>query len=198
MRLVIHRAVIAAALLLTVIASGCAPRATGSAATAYKLPDGELTDRYIEGLDVALGDKLVFTDSKQIPSDTLYMFFSFVASRDDATSQSWYNRADDRFHIPLAAVTTTLNRYFDAVSFDPTKITTYVPATKEFVTPIFGGFGGARFVKLQKRAVVSADTIRLTADFYDGPNYAKIVSTKVYTIRVLADGYHYVSITKGD
>lgn len=125
------------------------------------------------------------------------MFFIHATLQDKLYSpEAWLSKADSKYHIPLDAVTATIGKYFSGAKFDPTKVNDYVPAGKEFVTPIFGGFGGGRFIKVRSKESVAANTIKLTADFYDSESFGKVVYTKVYTIEVGDGGYRYLSITK--
>lgn len=198
--------VLVIALLLTAV--GCQPRtpaaATDPSASWFSKTllatqtDEQLMSRYIEGLDIVFGgSELVFSDASTIPSQTLFMFFVHATLQDKLyTPDNWLNKSDSKYHIPLDAVTATIDKYFSGAKFDPTKVQGYVPASNEFVTPLFGGFGGGRFIKLRAKEAITADTVRLTADFYDGESFKNIVYTKIYTIQIGAGGYKYLSITK--
>lgn len=190
--------IIALILALSLVLGGCA--GPGSKASSLEtITDQGFIDRYIQDLDIALvgENELLFEDSAQIPSRTLYMFFAYAVTHDKLYDpQQWVNKADGRYHIPLDTVTTTISRYFKTVNFDPADVPNYVSASKEFVTPVFAGFGGGRFVRLRDKAILSKDTVRLTADFYDGEGFAKVVYSKVYTVQISGDGYKYLSITK--
>ncbi|MCB8818082.1 hypothetical protein [Desulfosporosinus shakirovi] len=106
----------------------------------------------------------------------------------------WYNKADNNFHVPVSEITDILNKYFNGINSDATKINGYNAKTKEIVTGL-QGFGGERFPKLSKKETISDNTLRVTADFYDD-TYKNVNYTKVYTICFTASGYQYLSIVK--
>lgn len=182
-------------LALAVSGAGCRPKLAGEAAKVYALSDTELIGRYIEGLDIAVGDDLLFTDPATIPSQTLLMFFCCVTDQNETVNSSrWIDQEDGQFHIPLSEIETTVRQYLgDKARLDPTQITGYDAVKREVVTPIFAGFGGARFIKLTGKEIVAKDTFSLTAGFYD-ESYKTLLCTKVYTIRVTDTGYQYLSI----
>lgn len=206
----LHRRVIALAMLTTLLlaVAGCArvpdtgvnpPSPNGQTGVLATLTDEQLIARYIEGLDIALvgNTELIFGDARIIPSQTLYMFFVHATYQDNLYSpDDWLNKTDNKYHVPLDVVSTTIDKYFDGARFDPAEVDCYVPASKEFVTPVFGGFGGGRFIKLRQKETLTADRIRLTADFYDGENFGNVVYTKIYTIQITAGGYKYLSIIR--
>lgn len=182
-------------LALAVGGAGCRPKLAGEAAKVYALSDTELIGRYIEGLDIALGDDLIFTDPATIPSQTLLTFFYCVTYQNEVIDSSrWIDQEDGLFHIPLSEIEATVRQYLgDKARLDPTQLKGYDAVKREIVTPIFAGFGGARFIKLASKEIVAKDTFSLAAGFYD-ETYKTLLCTKVYTIRVTDTGYQYLSI----
>lgn len=171
---------------------------------ALLLPDDQLVEKYTTEVDIALGDDLLFSDSKDIPSQTLLTFFCYITSNKgnpknneyaENYQQKWYNPKDNQFHIPVAEVTGIVNKYFDGINFDPKKISGYDSKTNEIIKVILSGFGGVRFPRLVGKEILSNNTLKLTVDFYD-PEYKTILYTKIYTFRFNDNGYQYLSITK--
>lgn len=180
------------------------PASTQALEQALKLPDDKLADNYCGGLDLCLGDSLLFTDAKDIPSQTLFTFFCYITSVQneyggeygpDYQDKKWYRKADDKYHVPAADIEEVLNRYFEGINFNPTQIDYYQAQTKEVVTGGLGGFGGVRFPKVTEKERINNDTLKLTIDYCDD-QYQTVFYRKVYTIRFTADTYHYLSIVK--
>jgi len=143
-------------------------------------------------------DDLLFTDAKDIPSETLFTFFRYITASkeyDENYQQKWYSAVDNKFHVPVAEVTDIVNKYFDGINFDATKVIGYDPETNYITADILSGFGGTHFPKLANKEKIFDDTLRLTVDFYD-PEYKIVYYTKVYIIRLTDAGYQYLSITK--
>jgi hypothetical protein len=200
-------------LISAILLSGCSsqslPSGNGSPAPApagvqgleqaLKLPDEELVDKYCSGLDLCLGDSLLFAEAKDISSETLFTFFCYITSspeyEENYQDKKWYNKADNNYRVPVADIEEILNRYFDGYNFDPAQIDGYQPQTKEIVSGGLGGFGGGRFPQLAQKEQLKNDTLRLTVDYYDDA-YKTVFYTKIYTIGFTADGYQYLSIKK--
>lgn len=187
-------------LILALSAVGCGTKTpspqTGILATTT---DEQLIAKYIEGLDICLvGEaELLFTSAATIPSQTLYMFFVYATLQDKLyTPNDWLSKTDGKYHIPASAVAATVAKYFNGAKLEPSSVHDYVASANEYVTTTFGGFGGGRFVQLRSKEAVSADTIKLTADFYTAADHKTIAYTKVYTIQVGSDGHKYLSIAK--
>lgn len=53
-----------------------APAMTQSLKQALKLSDAELVEKYCSGIDLVLADNLLFAQAKDIPAETLYIFFA--------------------------------------------------------------------------------------------------------------------------
>jgi len=218
MKKFIFRISVVALILSLSLLSGCTTRTNtnekgnvSSAASISKpleqallLPDDQLVEKYATEVDISLGDDLLFSDSKDIPSQTLFEFFCHITSNKENSKnneyaenyqQKWYDPKDNQFHVPVAEVTGILNKYFDGINFDPKKISGYDSKTNEIIKAILSGFGGARFPKLVNKEISSNDTLKLTVDFCD-PEYKTILYTKIYTIRFDDNGYQYLSIAK--
>lgn len=175
-----------------------APAMTQPLAQALELSDEELADNYCSGIDLALGDDLLFVQAKDIPTETLYIFFCYITSPSEGSEtiqEQWYNKADDKYHVPVADIEDVLNRHFDDYHFDPAQIRGYRPETKEIVVGGLGGFGGGRFPKLVAKEQLSDDTLKLTVDYYDD-QYTKVYYSKKYTIHFTEEGPQYLSIQK--
>ncbi len=192
--------------------SGCNKKSTPSAndvpppasvpglEQALKLPDEELLDRYCSGIDLCLGDDLLFAYAKDIPSETLFTFFCYMTSNQyvyerNYQDKKWYSKTDDKYHVPVADIEEVLNRYFDGHNFDPAQIDGYQPQAQEIVAGGLSGFGGGRFPKLVAKEQLNSDTLKLTVDYCD-PEYENVFYTKAYTLRFTAEGYQYLSIKK--
>ncbi|HHY27014.1 MAG TPA: hypothetical protein GX523_09795 [Desulfitobacterium dehalogenans] len=198
-------------LILLVIAgllSGCnnkslpsvsvSPAAAGNKGLeqALDLPDDEIVNEYCSTLDLCLGDDLLFTDAKTIPSQTLFTFFCYITNSYGSDYQNkWYIKADNNYRVPVADIKEILNRYFDGCNFDPVQIDGYLEQTNEIVIGGLSGFGGGRFPTLVKKEQLNNDTLKLKVDYYDD-QYKTVFYTKVYTIRFTANGYQYLSIIK--
>ncbi|AFM02429.1 hypothetical protein Desde_4168 [Desulfitobacterium dehalogenans ATCC 51507] len=177
-----------------------APAMAQPLAQALKLSDEELVYEYCSGIDLALADNLLFTQAKDIPTETLYIFFCYITSPSEGSEniqEQWHNKTDDKYHVPIADIENVLNRYFDGYHFDPAQIDGYQPQTKEIVIGGLGGFGGGRFPKLVSKEQLSDDTLKLTVDYYDF-DYTEVFYTKVYTIRFTEEGSQYLSIQKAE
>ncbi len=186
------------------------PAMTQPLEQALKLSDEELVNNYCAGIDLALADNLLFSQAKDIPSETLYTFFCYITSPSEGSvniQEQWYNKTDDKYHVPIADIEAVLDRYFDGYHFDPAQLIPYFaeasppqhdvyqPQTKEIVIGGLGGFGGERFPKLAAKEHLSDDTLKLTVDYYDD-QYTEVFYTKAYTIRFTEEGYQYLSIQK--
>jgi len=166
---------------------------------ALRLQEDELlVDKLCAGVDLCLGDSLLFDDGKDISSKTLFTFFCYITSSQEYGQDyqnKWENKADNNYRVPVADIKEILNRYFDGINFDPTQIDGYQAKTEEIVIGGLGGFGGGRFPKLVKKERQNNDTLKLTVDYYDD-QYKTVFYTKAYTIRFTANGYQYLSIKK--
>lgn len=168
---------------------------------ALAMSDGQLADD-LAGLDLCLCDNLLFTDAKQIPSETLYTFFNYVVSGSDIYPKNyadkWFDKSKNVYVIPAAEVEKVIGAYFEDAKFEPAKLPKvygYDPQRQVFVNEMIGGFGGGRFPKIAQKQIVSPDTLKITVDYFD-QNYKTVEYTKVYTIRYSNTGYKYLSIVK--
>ncbi|MTV50861.1 hypothetical protein GJ688_18175 [Heliobacillus mobilis] len=174
------------------------------------LIDDKFISRYIEGLDICLAadNELIFKNSEDIPSHTLYIFSIYAMEEEfNAThapshigscGDRFFDKRDKLFHIPVETIREVLDKYFEKTIFEPQKVyDLFDPVKNEFVTPIFAGFGGARNPKLSHKEQITTDTVRLTVDFHDSiePD-SDIMYTKVYTMKHTDGGWKYLSITK--
>ena len=143
--------------------------------------------------------EFTFANSKNISSETLFVFFSYITSSNEYPKNyclRWYNSKEKKFHIPVTDIIKVLNKYFDGINFNPAEIEGYNNKTKT-IDRIIDGFGGARFPKLSKKEVVSNNTLKITIDYYD-PDYKKISYTNIYIIRYTDDEYKYLSIARNN
>jgi hypothetical protein len=153
------------------------------------------TQTKYEGIDICIGN-LVFDDAKKVPSETLFTFFCYITSASgeypDGYITKWYNKKTQKYNVPVSDIDAVLNKYFDGVKFDATKIHGYNAKTKA-VESFIDGFGGGRFAKLVSRDIVSKDTLKIKVDFYDD-QYKKVEFSKTYTIKYTDTTYKYQSI----
>jgi len=165
---------------------------------ALKLPDDKLVDKFCAGVDLCLGDSLLFDNGKDISSETLFTFFCYITSSQEYGQDyqnKWENKDNNNYRVPVADIKEILNRYFDGINFDSTQINGYQAQTEEIVIGGLGGFGGGRFPELIKKEQLNNDTLKLTVDYYDD-QYKTVFYTKAYTIRFTANGYQYLAIKK--
>ena len=163
---------------------------------ALKLPDDQLVNKYCSSIDLVLGDDLLFDQAKDIPSQTLFLFFCYITDSYGPNYQErWFDKSDQKFHVPVADLQEVLNQYFDGINLVPHQIGGYQEKANEVVMDTLNGFGGGRFPKLVKKEVINHNTLILTVDYYND-SYTKINYTKTYTIRFTDDGYRYLSIKK--
>lgn len=169
---------------------------------ALDIPDQQLADK-LGNLDMCLGDSLIFTNSKDISSDTLYSFFCYITQSEDYGknySDKWYNKKEGKYHIPIKDIIDILNRYFDSVNFDPSKLPAtygYNAKMQELINNGLLGFGGVRFPKLVNKEIISDNTLKVSVDYYTDDTYKKVDYNKAYTILYSDVGYKYLSIVKG-
>lgn len=167
-------------------------------ATTNEMSDTEYIDKYIRNLDIALigENELIFDDSTEIPSNTLYKFFIYATCNDELYEpEQWFNENDKRYHIPLRVVSKTLNKYFNKLNFNPEEVYCYDTKNEEFIDEMFDGFGGARFIKLRKKEFLDNNILSITSDFYD-ENFEIKDYTKIYKIELGKNYYKYLSIEK--
>jgi len=151
-------------LIMTGLLSGCGSKSTpggnGSPAPAgaqeleqaLQLQDDELVIKYCSNLDLCLGDDLLFDKAKDISSETLFTFFCYITnSYGPDYQEKWYNKTDDKYHVPVADLEEILNSYFDGINLVPAQINGYQAKTDEIVTGGLSGFGGDRFPKLSEK-----------------------------------------------
>jgi hypothetical protein len=164
---------------------------------ALEMTDQKIADRF-GNLDICLGDNLLFTDSKDISSKTLFTFYCYITTCDEYPKdyfQKWYNKNDAEYHVPVDNIVNVLNKYFDRVNFDPKRISEYNAKHQTIDCDYINGFGGANFPKFSKKEIISNDTLKVTISYYD-PDYKSVKYSKIYTIRYTDDGYKYLSIIK--
>jgi hypothetical protein len=164
---------------------------------ALEMTDKQLTDK-LQYLDICLLDNLLFTDSHNILSATLFRFYEYITTSDEYPKdyfQKCYNKEDEKYHIPVADIVSVINKYFDGINFDPKQISKYNAKSKTIDCSFINGFGGVRFTQLSKKEIISNDTLRITVDYYDS-DYKSVKYSKIYTIRYTDDGYKYLSIVK--
>lgn len=141
-----------------------------------------------------------FESSKNISSEMLFVFFSYVTGCEGERyprnySLKWYDEKDKKFHIPVSDIVAVLDTYFNGVNFDPTKINGYNEKTNT-IDGIIDGFGGANYPKFIKEEVLSNNALRITVRYYTSDDYKSVRYTKEYTIRYTDGGYKYLSIIK--
>lgn len=173
---------------------------------ALRMTDQELVNQ-LAGLDLCVAsfdektnqsEGLTFSDSKDISSDLLFTFFSYITSSKEYPEQyylKWYNEKEQKFHVPIDDIEQVLNKYFEHVNFDSTKIGGYNEKTN-CIDRYIDGFGGANFPKLLKKDKISDDTLRITIKYYTDTDYNEIRYIKAYTIKYTDNGYKYLSIEK--
>jgi hypothetical protein len=146
------------------------------------------------------GGDFAFDNSKNISSESLFVFFSYVVQEDKDRYPGnywlkWYNKKEDKLHISVTDIIAVLNTYFNGINFDPTKIYGYNARTNT-IDRMVDGFGGVSFCKFVKKQIVSSDTLRVIIKYFTSDNYKIVRYTKEYTIKYTDTGYKYLSITK--
>jgi|AGTN01.2.fsa_nt_gi hypothetical protein len=112
------------------------------------MSDEELLN-IISAFETCLTDEneLVFDESSEIPTETLYVFFlnslGDVFSKGYEYYESKWLKDDGYFHIPVDEITEQLARYFVDFNFEPTSLSNYDPVENAVITESITGFGGA-------------------------------------------------------
>lgn len=154
--------------------------------------------RYITGLDIVMPD-LTFTDATKITAEDLFVFFRYIVDYERLFQyQDWFNKNENRYHIPVSVIEPTLKKYLNIGPINVNTLEGYDIEKNEMVTLCFAGFGGDRFPKIYKKEYLGNDTVRLTVVFYDN-TYTQVNRTKIYSIQIdPADDtrYKYLSIVQ--
>ncbi|MCW2276934.1 hypothetical protein [Heliophilum fasciatum] len=177
-------------------------RKTAFTTDLLKLIDDKFISRYIKDLDICVPE-LIFANSEDIPSQTLYTFSIYVMDMEyhfthgdiEDSGDKFLNKGDNKYHIPVKTIREVLDKYFEKTRFKPEKVYAFEPVKNEFVTPIFAGFGGDRKVELSNKEQISDDTVRLIVDFLV-PESGEIYCTKVFTMKYTSNSWKYLSVTK--
>lgn len=172
--------------------------------------DEEITqaflERYVTSLDIALTGEndLVFTDPKTLSTSTLFLFFLQTSFQEYAENNPQshgdagevYKKSDGRYHIPVQDIEELLSRYFTKdTDFCPYSLSGYNEDTQEICVSIFGGFGGARNIKLLSSKRFH-NTLTLEVGFYENSDLTKLLYCKEYVLKKENDHYQYQSIRK--
>ena len=164
------------------------------------MPKQKLADNF-SGLDLCLGESLYFTDSKNISSETLFTYFSYIVGQGDSFiyprdyDKRWFSQKDQQYHVPVADIVKVLNRYFVAVKFDPTKILGYNKKTEK-IDRLVDGFGGGRLPRMAAIKRISRDTLKITVNYMNMDDSKKIEYSVTYTVLYNDTGYKYRSIVE--
>ncbi len=167
------------------------------------LTNGSFVGRYIADLDLCLtGDaELVFNNAAEIPQRTLLNFFIFDVNEDDKNTSSpkkkeYYNKDDEKYHIPVSDIEAVIARYFEGAVFDPFELDEFDEERNMIVLSDFPESKGENAVALTEKKKLSDDTMELTVKFYANEDAASYKYTKVFVIKMDEYQVIYQSINK--
>lgn len=165
----------------------------------YKFKDDDYYTQLAENIDICfLEPELIFADASQISQKDLYLFFCFIVSSENLYNDGndWRDEANSVFRVPVSLIEPLLKKYLEIDSFDPVKAfgeekqkyegipveCGYNKDKDEYVTPVFAGFGGARFTKLLEKKYLGDNVVEITVGFYDEDHnemyYKKVLKIK--------------------
>lgn len=162
----------------------------------YSFKDDNFYASIAEGIDLCFPE-LTFTDAKQISDQNLYLLFTYYISSGNLFDKGdqWLDKKNGVFRVPVSVIEPTLKKHLLIDRFDPVKAfgterhkfdgvpveCGYFPDKGEYVTPVFAGFGGARFPKILDKEYLESNIVKFRVGFYDD-SYKQLNYEKLFTI----------------
>ncbi len=182
---------LAAALVVSLLAAGCAFGGTGQAASAQDYLDGTSDEELLAAFLPATYPTGGFDTPEDIDSNELFRFVVLVDGGE--LTDSWYDEDSQSYVIPVSDLTGVLDEYFESYQFDPAEVRygTYDESAGT-LTCLALGFGtGSSSYSLGSAEAVDDETVQVVLDEASS-NGVTIMA------KVTEDGVRFVSCHRND
>jgi hypothetical protein len=152
----------------------------------------------------APGEKTGFASASDLTSGQLTRFYVNLLAADNARLQELYDEGDGYYHVNFGEAVSFIQGYFSGAQIDPQEAAKsvagafYLAGTNELLLPGNVAYAPhAPFYQITQEAVISSDTVALTADRLS-PSGDSVENTGSLTldVKIVDGGYRFLAMNE--